>query len=141
MTEIGNRFGQRLGERSPRLLGWTSTKHPQQCTYDALFKNVQLHVYATLRPTKTERGQPHIVTLVLLNDHLVPVLDDLTRDSVAPHFQAERIGTPEDETSEEAHDGGGTSGEEEESGVDESGKDEGEDSKDHDSGDSNGDRV
>ncbi|CAA3018035.1 Hypothetical predicted protein [Olea europaea subsp. europaea] len=105
-----------------------------------------LHVYATLRPIETERGQPHIATFVLFNDHPVPVLDDLARDSVAPWFQAECIGTPqegtfEDETSDEAHDGGGTSGEEEESGVDESGEDEGEHSEEHDGGDSDGDRV
>ncbi|CAA2957643.1 Hypothetical predicted protein [Olea europaea subsp. europaea] len=146
MPEIGDRFGQRLGERSPWLLGWTSTKQPQQRTYDAFFQNVQLHVYATMRPTEIERGQPHIATLVLFNDHTVPALDDLARDSVAPQFQVERIGTPkegtsEDETSDEAHDGGGTSGEEEESGADESGEAEGEDSEEHDSGDSDGDQV
>ncbi|CAA3000337.1 Hypothetical predicted protein [Olea europaea subsp. europaea] len=145
VPEIGDRFSQRLGERSPRLLGWTSTKQSQQHTYDAFFKNVQLHVYATLRPIEIERGQPRIATLVLFNDHPVPALDDLARDSVVPQFQAERIGTPkegtfEDETSDEAHDGGGTSGEEEESGADESGEAEGEDSEEHDSGDSDGDR-
>ncbi|CAA3010077.1 Hypothetical predicted protein [Olea europaea subsp. europaea] len=110
--------------------GWTSTKQPQQRTYDAFFKNVQLHVYATLRPTEIKRGQPHIATLVLFNDHPVPALDDLVRDSVASQFQAERIGTPregnsEDEISDEAHDGGETSGEEKESGADKSGDDEG----------------
>ncbi|CAA3008020.1 Hypothetical predicted protein [Olea europaea subsp. europaea] len=68
------------------------------------------------------------------------------RDSVAPQFQAERIGTPkegtsEDETSDEAHDGGGTSGEEEESGADKSREAKGEDLEEHDSGDSDGDRV
>ncbi|CAA2996231.1 Hypothetical predicted protein [Olea europaea subsp. europaea] len=112
---------QCLGERFPWLLGWTSTKQPQQRTYDAFFKNVQLHMYATLRPTEIE-------------------------DSVVLQFQAERIGTPkegtsEDETSDEAHDGGGTSGEEEESGADESEEDEGEDSEEHDSGDSDCHRV
>ncbi|CAA2952079.1 Hypothetical predicted protein [Olea europaea subsp. europaea] len=110
------------------------------------WSSMLLHVYATLHPTKTERGQPHIVTLVLFNDHPVLALDDLARDSVASQFQAERIGTPkegtsEDETSDEAHDGGGTSGEEEESGADESEEAKGEDSKEHDSGDSDGDRA
>ncbi|CAA3001053.1 Hypothetical predicted protein [Olea europaea subsp. europaea] len=41
VPEIGDRFGQRFDERSPRLLGWTSTKQPQHRTYDAFFKNIQ----------------------------------------------------------------------------------------------------
>ncbi|CAA2970410.1 Hypothetical predicted protein [Olea europaea subsp. europaea] len=122
------------GHWARKFLDATKKKEKAQRSYDAFFKNVQLHVYATLRPTETERGQPHIATLVLFNDHHVPALDDLARDSVAPQFQAERMGTPkegtsENETSDEAHDGGGISGEEEESGADESGEDEGEDSK------------
>ncbi|CAA2996256.1 Hypothetical predicted protein [Olea europaea subsp. europaea] len=146
VPEIGDRFGQRLGERSPRLLGWTSTKQPQQRMYDAFFKNVQLHMYAMLCPTKIEHGQLHIATLALFNHHPVPALDDLARDSVAPQFQAERIGIPkegtsENETSDEAHDGGGTNCKEEELGVDESGEAKGEDLEEHDSGDSDGDRV
>ncbi|CAA2966307.1 Hypothetical predicted protein [Olea europaea subsp. europaea] len=32
MPELDERFGERVGERSPRLLCWTSTKQPQQCT-------------------------------------------------------------------------------------------------------------
>ncbi|CAA2946308.1 Hypothetical predicted protein [Olea europaea subsp. europaea] len=69
---------------------------------------VQLHVYVTLRPTEIERGQPHIATLVLFDDRPVPALDDLVRNSVAPQFYAERLGTAEegtfeDETSDEAH--------------------------------------
>ncbi|CAA2980427.1 Hypothetical predicted protein [Olea europaea subsp. europaea] len=100
-----------------------------------------LHVYATLQPTETERGQPHIATLVLLNDDPVPALDDLARDSVALQFQGERIGTLEGDTSEEAHDRGGTNGGEEESGADESGEDEGGDSEEDDSEDSDSDRV
>ncbi|CAA3007991.1 MICOS complex subunit MIC60 [Olea europaea subsp. europaea] len=61
-------------------------------------------------------------------------------DNVAPQFHAERLGTPEegiseDETSDEAHEGSGTSGEEE-LGADDSGETEGEDSEDYDSGDS-----
>ncbi|CAA2977864.1 Hypothetical predicted protein [Olea europaea subsp. europaea] len=75
-----------------------------------------LHVYATLRPTEAERGQPYIATLVSLDDRPVPALDDLARDSVASQFHAERVGTPEegtseDETSNEAHEGNETSGE------------------------------
>ncbi|CAA3003283.1 Hypothetical predicted protein [Olea europaea subsp. europaea] len=174
--KIGDRFDRRLGERSPRLLDWTSIKQPQQRTYDAFFKNVQakfyvtstfsfvpfvivacgeflttmcmlqLHVYATLRPTEAERGQPHITTLMPFHDRPVPALDDLARDSVAPQFHAERLGTHEEgtsenETSDEAHEGSGTSGKEEESGAYDSGEAEGEDSEDHDSGDNNGDRV
>ncbi|CAA2979701.1 Hypothetical predicted protein [Olea europaea subsp. europaea] len=107
---------------------------------------LQLHMYATLRPIEAERGQPHIATLVLFDDRHVPALDDLARDSVDLQFHAERVGTPEegtskDETSNEAHEGSGTSGEEEELGADESGEVEGEDSEDHNSGDSDGDRV
>ncbi|CAA3022847.1 Hypothetical predicted protein [Olea europaea subsp. europaea] len=146
VSKIGDRFCRRLSERSPRLLVWTSTKQPQQGTYDAFFKNVKLHVYATLHPTEVERGQPHIATLVSFNDHHVPALDDLVRDSVAPQFHAERLDTPEegtseDETSDEAHEGSETSGEEEESGADDSGEAEDEDSEDHDSRDSDGDRA
>ncbi|CAA2964369.1 Hypothetical predicted protein [Olea europaea subsp. europaea] len=29
MPELGERFGECVGERSPRLLYWTSTKQPQ----------------------------------------------------------------------------------------------------------------
>ncbi|CAA2985795.1 Hypothetical predicted protein [Olea europaea subsp. europaea] len=32
MPELGERFGERVGERSPRLLCWTSTKQPCTCT-------------------------------------------------------------------------------------------------------------
>ncbi|CAA2970279.1 Hypothetical predicted protein [Olea europaea subsp. europaea] len=105
-----------------------------------------LHVYATLCPNEVECGQPHNATLVSFDDRPVPALDDLARDSVAPQFHAERLGTPEEGTSEdetfnEAHEGSGTSGEEEQSEADDSGEAEGEDSKDHDSGDSDGDRA
>ncbi|CAA3027690.1 Hypothetical predicted protein [Olea europaea subsp. europaea] len=98
-----------------------------------------LHVYAMLRPTEVERGQPHIATLVPFDDRPVPALDDLVRDSIALQFHAERLGTPaegtsEDETSDEAHEGSGTSGEEEESRADDSGEVEGEDLEDHDGG-------
>ncbi|CAA2995277.1 Hypothetical predicted protein [Olea europaea subsp. europaea] len=87
-----------------------------------------------------------ISPLVSFDDRHIPALDDLARDSIAPQFHAERLGTPdegtfEDETFDEAHESSGTSGEEEESGVDDSGEVEGEDSEDHDSGDSDGDRF
>ncbi|CAA2980185.1 Hypothetical predicted protein [Olea europaea subsp. europaea] len=67
-------------------------------------------------------------------------------DGVAPQFHAERLGTPEedtskDETSDEAHKGSKTNGEEKESGADDSGEAKGEDSEDHDSGNSDGDRA
>ncbi|CAA3001054.1 Hypothetical predicted protein [Olea europaea subsp. europaea] len=80
------------------------------------------------------------------DDRPVLALDDLDRDSVAPQFHAERLGTPEegtfeDETFDEAHKGSETSGEEEESRADDSREVEGEDLEDHDSGDSDGDRV
>ncbi|CAA3013034.1 Hypothetical predicted protein [Olea europaea subsp. europaea] len=105
-----------------------------------------LHVYATLRPTEVECGQPYITTLVLFDDRPVPALDDLARDIVSPQFRAERVGTPEegtskDETSDESHEGSGTSGEEEELGANDSGEAKGEDSEDHDNGASDGDRV
>ncbi|CAA3029002.1 Hypothetical predicted protein [Olea europaea subsp. europaea] len=105
-----------------------------------------LHVYVTLHPTEVERGQLHITTLVLFDDRSVPALDGLASESVAPQFYEERLGTPEegtfeDKTSDEAHEGSGTSGKEEESGTDDSEEAKGEDSKDHDSRDSDGDRV
>ncbi|CAA3011650.1 Hypothetical predicted protein [Olea europaea subsp. europaea] len=123
VLEIGDRFGQHLGEHFPLLLGWTSTKQPQQRTYDAFFNN--LHVYSTLWPTEAEQGQPHIATLVSFNDRPIPALDDHARDSVAPQFHAECLctleeSTSEDDTSNEAHEGSGTSYEEEESGADDS---------------------
>ncbi|CAA2954109.1 Hypothetical predicted protein [Olea europaea subsp. europaea] len=91
---------------------------------------LQLPMFATLKPTKAERGQPHIATLVSFNDRPVPVLDYLARDSIAPQFHAERLDTPEestfeDETTDEAHEGSGTSGEEDESEADDSGMAEG----------------
>ncbi|CAA2952170.1 Hypothetical predicted protein [Olea europaea subsp. europaea] len=83
---------------------------------------------------------------MLFDDYHFPALDDLARDSVAPQFHTERLGTPEqgtfeDETSDEAHEGSGNNGKEEESEADDSGEAEGEDSEDHDSGNSDGDRV
>ncbi|CAA2957854.1 Hypothetical predicted protein [Olea europaea subsp. europaea] len=42
MLELGERFGERVGERSPRLLCWTSNKQPQQRTYDAFFRDVRV---------------------------------------------------------------------------------------------------
>ncbi|CAA2987476.1 Hypothetical predicted protein [Olea europaea subsp. europaea] len=59
----------------------------------------------------------------------------------APQFHTERLGTPEestsnDETSDESHGGSETSGEEKESRADDSEEVEGEDLEDHDSGDS-----
>ncbi|CAA3024919.1 Hypothetical predicted protein [Olea europaea subsp. europaea] len=41
MPELGERFGERVGERSSQLLCWTFTKQPQQHTYDAFFRDVQ----------------------------------------------------------------------------------------------------
>ncbi|CAA3032968.1 Hypothetical predicted protein, partial [Olea europaea subsp. europaea] len=60
----------------------------------------------------SSRGQPHIATLVPFDNRPVFALDDLARDSVAPQFHAECLGTPEestseDETSNEAHEGSG----------------------------------
>ncbi|CAA2967472.1 Hypothetical predicted protein [Olea europaea subsp. europaea] len=43
VPEIGKRFGQRVGERMPRLLSWSAQKQPQHRTYDTFFKNVQFN--------------------------------------------------------------------------------------------------
>ncbi|CAA3027292.1 Hypothetical predicted protein [Olea europaea subsp. europaea] len=44
VPEIGERFGQRVGERMPRLLRWSARKQPQHRTYDAFFKNVRVWI-------------------------------------------------------------------------------------------------
>ncbi|CAA3025224.1 Hypothetical predicted protein [Olea europaea subsp. europaea] len=85
MPEIGDRFARRLGHQSPRLLSWTCTKQPQQRTYDAFFKNIKLHVSATLRPTEAELGQPCISTLLPFEDRTVPALDEVARDIIPTH--------------------------------------------------------
>lgn len=107
---------------------------------------LQLNMYAMLCPTKAERGQPHIAILMLFDEVPMPALDDLARDSVALQFHVEPLGNYivggfEDETSNEDHEGSGDSGNGEESGADKSGERECEDSEDHNSGDSDGDRV
>lgn len=48
-------------------------------TYDAFFKKVQLHVYATLCPIDLERNQYYISTLVSFDDHDVLALDNIAR--------------------------------------------------------------
>ncbi|XP_022890387.1 uncharacterized protein LOC111405644 isoform X1 [Olea europaea var. sylvestris] len=88
IPEIGERFGQRVGERLPRILRWSARKQPQHRTYDAFFKNVQLHVYATLRPTDAEAEQPYLSSLVPYDDPPVPVLDDIARNVVAPQIHS-----------------------------------------------------
>ncbi|CAA3011564.1 Hypothetical predicted protein [Olea europaea subsp. europaea] len=75
IPEIGERFGQRVGERLPRILRWSARKQPQHRRYDGFFKNVQLHEYATLRPTDAEAEQPDLSSLVPYDDPPVPVLD------------------------------------------------------------------
>ncbi|CAA3009976.1 Hypothetical predicted protein [Olea europaea subsp. europaea] len=86
VPELDERFDQRVGEQSPRLLCWTSTKQPQQRMYDAFFRDVQLHVHATLRPTEAERDLPCIASLVLFPDRPMQFLDDLARSVVEPQF-------------------------------------------------------
>ncbi|CAA2985626.1 Hypothetical predicted protein [Olea europaea subsp. europaea] len=86
VPELSERFDGQVGERSPRLLYWTSTKQPQQRMYDAFFRDVQLHVHATLRPTEAERDLPYIVSLVPFPDRSVQFLDDLARSVVGPQF-------------------------------------------------------
>ncbi|CAA2997374.1 Hypothetical predicted protein [Olea europaea subsp. europaea] len=53
-------------------------------TYDTFFKNVKLHVYATLHPTNVEGQQPYFFALVPYDDPPVPILDDIARTVVAP---------------------------------------------------------
>ncbi|CAA3000534.1 Hypothetical predicted protein [Olea europaea subsp. europaea] len=84
MPELDECFGECVGERSPRLLCWTSTKQLQQCTYDAFYRD--LHVHATLRPTEAERDLPYIANLVPFLDRPVQFLDDLARRVVGPQF-------------------------------------------------------
>ncbi|CAA2975373.1 Protein S-acyltransferase 24 [Olea europaea subsp. europaea] len=86
VPELDERFDQRVGERSPRLLCWTSTKQLQQRTYDAFFRDVQLHVHGTLCPTEAEHDLSYIISLVPFSDHLVQFLDDLDRSVVGPQF-------------------------------------------------------
>ncbi|CAA3031996.1 Hypothetical predicted protein [Olea europaea subsp. europaea] len=93
VPEIGERFGRRVGERMPRLLSWSARKQPQHRTYDAFFKNVQLHVYTTLRPTDAEAEQQYFSTLVPYDDPPVPVLDDIVRTIVEPQFNTSHVGS------------------------------------------------
>ncbi|CAA2955290.1 Hypothetical predicted protein [Olea europaea subsp. europaea] len=86
MPELDECFGERVGERSPQLLCWTSTKQPQQRIYDAFFREVQLHVHTTLRPTEAERDLPYIASLVPFPNRPVQFLDDLARRVVGPQF-------------------------------------------------------
>ncbi|CAA2980417.1 transcription factor bHLH128-like [Olea europaea subsp. europaea] len=88
ISKIGERFGQRVGERLPRILRWSTRKQPQHRTYDAFFKNVQLHVYATLRPTDAEAEQPYLSFLVPYDDPPMPVLDDIVRTVVVPQIHS-----------------------------------------------------
>ncbi|CAA3016604.1 Hypothetical predicted protein [Olea europaea subsp. europaea] len=86
ISEIRECFSQRVGERIPQLHRWSARKQPQHHTYDAFFRNVQLHVYATLRSTDAETKQPYLSTFMLYDDPPVPVLDDIVRIVVAPQF-------------------------------------------------------
>ncbi|CAA2968509.1 Hypothetical predicted protein [Olea europaea subsp. europaea] len=88
LQEVGECFAERVGERLPRLLRWSARKQPQHRTYDAFFKNIKLHVYATLRPTDAEAQQPSFSTLVSYDEPPVPILDDIARTVVAPQFNA-----------------------------------------------------
>ncbi|CAA2999493.1 Hypothetical predicted protein [Olea europaea subsp. europaea] len=93
VLEIGERFGQRVGKRMPRLLRWSAQKQPQHRTYNAFFKNMRLHVYATLRPTDAEAEQQYFSTLVPYDDPPVPVLDEIARNVVGPQFNASHGGS------------------------------------------------
>ncbi|CAA2953591.1 Hypothetical predicted protein [Olea europaea subsp. europaea] len=63
----------------------------QQRTYDAFFKNIKLHVSATLRPIEVELGQPYISTLLPFEDRTVPVLDDVARDIIPSQHHPEPL--------------------------------------------------
>ncbi|CAA3032688.1 Hypothetical predicted protein, partial [Olea europaea subsp. europaea] len=91
MPEIGDRFARRLGHQYLRLLSWTCTKQPQQRTYDAFFKNIKLHVSATLRPTEAKLGQPCISTLLPFEDRTVPVLDEVARDIIPAQLHPDTL--------------------------------------------------
>ncbi|CAA2938469.1 Hypothetical predicted protein [Olea europaea subsp. europaea] len=82
-----------IGERMSRLLRWSARKQPQHRTYDAFFKNVRLHIYATLRPTDVEAEQQYFSTLVPYDDPPVPVLDEIARNVVGLQFNASHGGS------------------------------------------------
>ncbi|CAA3008408.1 Hypothetical predicted protein [Olea europaea subsp. europaea] len=65
VPKLDEHFDQLVGERSPRLLCWTSIKQPQQPTYDVFFRDVQI---------------------VPFPDRPVQVLDNLARSVVRPQF-------------------------------------------------------
>ncbi|CAA2956947.1 Hypothetical predicted protein [Olea europaea subsp. europaea] len=96
LPEVGEHFAQQVGERLPRLLHWSARKQPQHRMYDAFFKNVKIHVYATLRPTDAEAQQPYFSTLVPYDDLPVQVLDDIARTVVTPKFNASDDGNSDD---------------------------------------------
>ncbi|CAA2961754.1 Alpha beta hydrolase [Olea europaea subsp. europaea] len=64
LPKVGKHFSKRVDERLPRLLYWSARKQPQHRTYNAFFKNVEFHVYTTLRPTDVKAQQPYFSTLV-----------------------------------------------------------------------------
>ncbi|CAA2955676.1 Hypothetical predicted protein [Olea europaea subsp. europaea] len=78
VPEIGERFGQRVGERMPRLLRWSARKQPQ---------------HPTLHPTDAEAEQQYFSTLVPYDDPPVPVLDEIARNVVGPQFNASHGGS------------------------------------------------
>ncbi|CAA2996729.1 Hypothetical predicted protein [Olea europaea subsp. europaea] len=134
LLEVGERFVQRVGERLPLLLRWSAQKQPQHRTYDAFFKNVKLHVYATLCPTDAEAHPPYFFTLVPSDDPPISILDKIARTFVAPRFNASgRDGhATRKDSNDEASEGGSsveqTSGGDEEnewSGSDRDGEDTG----------------
>ncbi|CAA2965900.1 Hypothetical predicted protein [Olea europaea subsp. europaea] len=77
VPEIGKCFGQRIGERMPRLFRWSARKQPQHRTYDAFFKNVW----------------QYFSTFVPYDDPPVPVLDEIARNVVGPQFNASHGGS------------------------------------------------
>ncbi|CAA2961526.1 Hypothetical predicted protein [Olea europaea subsp. europaea] len=79
MPELDKCFSERVGECSPLLLCWTSTKQPQQRTYDAFFRDVQ-----------AERDLPYIASLVPFPDRPVQFLDE--------HDDESGAGAEDDET-------------------------------------------
>ncbi|CAA3000664.1 Hypothetical predicted protein [Olea europaea subsp. europaea] len=157
IPEIGDRFARRLGHQSPRLLSWTCTKQPQHRTYDAFFKNIKMHVSATLCPTEAELGQPYISTLLSFEDRTVPVLDEVTRDINPAQLHPDplpsegNVGNSRGECTMVSSGGGSEDDDElgnsederarEETGGDKSGDSNGEASDEGDSGDSEDDHT
>ncbi|CAA3014145.1 Hypothetical predicted protein [Olea europaea subsp. europaea] len=79
-----------------------------------------LHVFATLRPTEAELGQPCISTLLPFEDRTVPVLDEVARDIIPTQLYPDPLPSRENVVSSRREctmvSGGGGSEDDDESG-------------------------